>query len=213
MRKKSIQRIGVINCLFLFYTLLDIIYIDWTLILGYYFTHPLNLIVFIVSIVSMVFFLASIYFLFKLGTKRSLVFQLLGITSYLVRVFMLIFMGDFNMLTLMFSSVIITGNLITFSIIMTAQIKLRISEHLNIIERDRLKRIMRVTEKIDLELMREMLEMDKNTFEKKIINYTRKFGMRVQGTNLLINKDELDDFLNSLDEYYRNWDEREKKAE
>ncbi|MBY9003169.1 MAG: hypothetical protein KGD73_04295 [Candidatus Lokiarchaeota archaeon] len=103
-----------------------------------------------------------------------------------------------------FSSIAVS--ITTFTFIYYFKVKLGFSDELKIFERNKLEQILRVSEKINLEIMRNILELDQKTFQEKIIDYSKQYGMKVEGNNLVIKKENLDDFLKSLEAQFEEWE-------
>ena len=68
---------------------------------------------------------------------------------------------------------------------------------------------MRFSDRIRLDMLRDLLEMDQNTFDNKLISYMKTFGTTVEGNYIIVNKDTLQDLLTALDENRGEWDKME----
>ncbi|MFX0046749.1 MAG: hypothetical protein ACFE8G_01140 [Candidatus Hermodarchaeota archaeon] len=156
------------------------------------------------TLVIMGIFICSTVLILLLKLKVSLIVQIIGYSLYLIRY---IFLDYPTPPYITQSNFLITiGNIPLILILIYYSKKLgEYSRKFKIFEKEKIERIMRVSNSIDLDLMREVLGMDENTFQERIIAYTQKYDMRIEGNNLIINKDTLDDFLNSLDEKYKEW--------
>lgn len=142
--------------------------------------------------------------------KMSLIIQLISLILYIVRIVILYFtefqIGIVNILTRIFIFIYICS---TFGVLLYSKAKLGFSKELKIFEKSKLEKILRVSEKINLEIVRNILEMDQKTFQERVIDYSKQYGMKVEGNNLIINKENLDDFLNSLEDQFKEWEKEE----
>lgn len=79
------------------------------------------------------------------------------------------------------------------------------SEQIRLIEleKERIKKVksmMHVSNRISLEMMRQALDMDQKLFSNKIFDWAKKFTFIIDGDFLIVNKDNLNEFLFALSE-------------
>lgn len=74
---------------------------------------------------------------------------------------------------------------------------------------EKLKKILKVSVRIKMEQMRNILEMDQKTFDKKIIDWADEFGFTIDGDYISISKESVDDFINALDAQFKSWEHKE----
>lgn len=74
---------------------------------------------------------------------------------------------------------------------------------------------MNVSTRINLEMMRNTLNMNKKVFDVKIFNWASEFGFTIDGDYLNIKKERISDFIDELDKQFDTWgkveQERNKK--
>jgi Leucine-rich repeat (LRR) protein len=73
-----------------------------------------------------------------------------------------------------------------------------------------IRKMMTVSTKIKLEMMRDALKMDESIFNQKIFDWAANFGFVIDGDYLVINKDTVDEFLTSLDSQFSDWTQKEE---
>ncbi len=56
-----------------------------------------------------------------------------------------------------------------------------------------------------MEQMREMLKIDKETFNEKILDWASEFGFEIDREYVNINKSTVDDFIDELDSQFEAW--------
>lgn len=74
---------------------------------------------------------------------------------------------------------------------------------------EKLKKILKVSNRIKLEHMKDVLEMDQKTFNKQIIDWADEFGFTIDGDYVIVNKESVNDFITKLDQQYKSWETRE----
>ncbi|KKL66941.1 hypothetical protein LCGC14_2139980, partial [marine sediment metagenome] len=77
------------------------------------------------------------------------------------------------------------------------------------LERSKLKRILKVSDSIKMEQMRDMLDLDTKTFNTQILDWAEEFGFRIDGEFIIINKNTVDNFIDRLDKQFETWDKME----
>ena len=75
---------------------------------------------------------------------------------------------------------------------------------------ENLKKILSVSDKIAIRQMRNILEMDEKTFDKKIIDWAVEFGFRIDGDYININRGTINDFIDHLDKQFKAWELQEE---
>ena len=173
----------------------------------FYFRSIVNSSIFIIGIIVILLFLLSINFLFKFNLKVFLAIYLLALILYISRIILIAYLEyQIYIINMIMSFSSIAVSITTFTFIYYFKVKLGFSDELKIFERNKLEQILRVSEKINLEIMRNILELDQKTFQEKIIDYSKQYGMKVEGNNLVIKKENLDDFLKSLEAQFEEWE-------
>jgi len=76
---------------------------------------------------------------------------------------------------------------------------------------EKIKEMMEVSTRINLDRMQNVLDMDKKTFDNKIFKWARDFNFIIDGDNLVINKDTVSDFIDALDKQFASWEKRKEK--
>ena len=74
---------------------------------------------------------------------------------------------------------------------------------------DRIKKMMRVSNRLKFDTMASALEMDMSTFNKNIFDWADQFGFRIDGDNVIFTKEAADDFIKMLDIQFKNWENKE----
>ena len=76
--------------------------------------------------------------------------------------------------------------------------------------REKIERIMRVSSRIRLDTMRDVLNLEPKIFHERLIGWAEKFGFEIDGDYLNINKDKVSDFIEKLDKQFSDWEQVEK---
>lgn len=76
---------------------------------------------------------------------------------------------------------------------------------------ERVSRIIQVSNKIKLEMMRQALDMETSQFSKSIFDWAHRFGFTIDGDYIIINKESTDDFMRELEEEFKSWGSAGKK--
>jgi len=74
---------------------------------------------------------------------------------------------------------------------------------------EKLKKILRVSKSIEIERMREMLKMDKETFNDKLLDLADEFGFEIDREYVNINRDNIGEFIDMLDGQFESWEKKE----
>jgi len=72
-----------------------------------------------------------------------------------------------------------------------------------------LRKMVKVSNRINMEMVKDALDLDDKTFNKKVIDWADEFGFKIDGNFLVINQDTVDDFINSLDASFEEWGRKE----
>ncbi|MBA7507507.1 hypothetical protein ES706_06226 [subsurface metagenome] len=67
---------------------------------------------------------------------------------------------------------------------------------------DKIKKLMKVSTRVRLDMMRDVLNMDPHTFNYKIIDWAYKFEFIIDGDYLIVNKETVSDFIDALDKQF-----------
>lgn len=78
---------------------------------------------------------------------------------------------------------------------------------------DKLKKILRVSSRFRLDMALDILNIDKKTFDVKILEWSKEFGFIVDGDYLVIKKDKISEFIDALDRQYKSWEKMEKEKD
>ncbi len=74
----------------------------------------------------------------------------------------------------------------------------------------KIKLMLDVSKRISLDRMQDVLEMEKKAFNKRIFELAKQFGFIIDGDYLIVNKDTVSDFVDSLEKSFKEWEETEK---
>lgn len=73
----------------------------------------------------------------------------------------------------------------------------------------RIEKILRVSNKLRLSMMRNALELDKEFFDVKVFDWADEFGFTIDGDYLLVNTENVAGFVESLSREFEEWGARE----
>jgi len=76
---------------------------------------------------------------------------------------------------------------------------------------EKIKEIMKVSTRIKFNMLRNILDTDKKTFDNKIFEWAKEFNFIIDGDSLVINKDTVSDFIDALDREFVLWRENKKR--
>ncbi|MFX0076955.1 MAG: hypothetical protein ACFE96_16030, partial [Candidatus Hermodarchaeota archaeon] len=65
---------------------------------------------------------------------------------------------------------------------------------------EKVKRMVKVSDRINLDMMRTALKMDKEVFSEKIFEWADKFDFRIDADMLIVNKEKVGEFFDALEE-------------
>ncbi|MFX1500529.1 MAG: hypothetical protein ACFFDH_06135 [Promethearchaeota archaeon] len=75
---------------------------------------------------------------------------------------------------------------------------------------EKLRKIINVSNKIKFDMLRDFLEIDEKTFNKKIVEWAEKFNLTIDGDEIIVNKEDVGDFIQTLEEQFKKWEFGEK---
>ena len=75
---------------------------------------------------------------------------------------------------------------------------------------DKLKRLVKVSDKIQIERMQKILNINEAAFNKYILDWAENFDLRIDGEYVVINKETVDDFISMLDKQFQTWTNKEQ---
>jgi Leucine-rich repeat (LRR) protein len=78
---------------------------------------------------------------------------------------------------------------------------------------DRLKKLVSVYTEIEKETMRTILEMDKQDFEIKLLDWAQDYGFKIKRNLIIIENANIGGFLGELDKQFEEWIDVEEKKE
>ena len=73
----------------------------------------------------------------------------------------------------------------------------------------KLKKILKVSNRFRLDMMMDILNIDKKKFNNKLKNWSAEFGFKIDGEYLIINKETVLEFIDALDKQFRAWEKIE----
>lgn len=78
---------------------------------------------------------------------------------------------------------------------------------------EKVKAMLEVSTRINLDRMQDALNIDKKVFNDKIFEWARQFGFTIDGDYLIINKDTISAFIDALDRQFAQWGKAEATKE
>lgn len=75
---------------------------------------------------------------------------------------------------------------------------------------EKIKEIMKVSTRIKLSMLRNILDTDKKTVDNKVFEWAKNYGFTIDGDYLIINRDTVSDFIDALDKEFVLWAKKEK---
>lgn len=167
------------------------------------------------NIITLIPFAISSLFIILLRIKWVLITGAAGITLYIGGFVIISSVHNNQMIfpayttSLIIAIIVVIGYFAIYISFIILKYKLGFSEKTKTFQGDKLKRIMKVSNKIRLDILRDLLEMDQNTFDNKLINLLKQFGTKVEGNYIIVNKDTLLELFKELDEKREGWDTME----
>ena len=77
---------------------------------------------------------------------------------------------------------------------------------------EKLKNMMEVSDRLNVDIVRQTLGLDKATFNTKLFEWAKQFNFRIDGDFIIINNNTIDDFIDALDEQFTIWEQLEEKG-
>jgi len=74
---------------------------------------------------------------------------------------------------------------------------------------EKIKTMLEVSKRISLDRMQDVLEMEKKTFNKRIFDLAKQYGFTIDGDYLIVNKETVSDFVDSLEKMFKEWEKIE----
>jgi hypothetical protein len=78
---------------------------------------------------------------------------------------------------------------------------------------EKIRKIMNVSSRIKMDLVRKYIKMDQNTFDSKIIDWATQFGFTIDGDYLNIQKENVSGFIDELERQFSQWRKDEQGRE
>ncbi|MHA1729789.1 MAG: hypothetical protein ACTSWY_13825 [Promethearchaeota archaeon] len=75
----------------------------------------------------------------------------------------------------------------------------------------KIRKILKVSTRIKLDVMREALEMDYSDFIANLFDWANKFGFKIDGDYIIIENADIDGYIAHLDQQFKNWAKRDGK--
>jgi len=76
---------------------------------------------------------------------------------------------------------------------------------------EKVQRMMEVSTRIELEMMRKALKMDEDRFSAKIFEWAHEFGFVIDGKFLIVKQETISDFMDELDKQFDTWHKEEEE--
>ena len=76
---------------------------------------------------------------------------------------------------------------------------------------EKIKKIIKVSTRFRLDMMRDILGIDEIIFNDKILNWARDFNFKIEGDYLIINKNTALDLINEFEKQFKMWEKPEKE--
>lgn len=167
------------------------------------------------NVITLIPFVISSLFIILLRIKWVLITGAAGISLYIGGIVIISSVHNNQMIfpnyttNLILAIIVLIGYFAIYISLIIFRYKLGFSEKTKTFQGDKLKRIMKVSNKIRLDILRDLLEMDQNTFNNKLINLLKQFGTKVEGNYIIVNKETLPELFKELDEKREGWDTME----
>jgi len=75
--------------------------------------------------------------------------------------------------------------------------------------REKLAKMIKVSDKLSMEQISSALNIEKSHLYQYIFDWAEKYGFRIDGEMVIFSKGNIDDFINSLDKSFQDWEEGE----
>ncbi|MFX0070203.1 MAG: zinc ribbon domain-containing protein [Candidatus Hermodarchaeota archaeon] len=76
---------------------------------------------------------------------------------------------------------------------------------------EKLKRVVSISDRIQIDMLKNILNLDDIRFARNIFNWAEAFNFTVDGDYLIINKDTVTEFIEALDKQFEMWTAMEKE--
>ena len=77
---------------------------------------------------------------------------------------------------------------------------------------EKIHKIMKVSSRVRLDMMRNILELDAKTFDNKILDWAVEFNFKIDGDFIVIENADIDGFITGLDRQFDRWKNAEKSS-
>jgi hypothetical protein len=74
----------------------------------------------------------------------------------------------------------------------------------------KLKRILDVSKRVSLGMIRDVLKLEKETFSERIVEWAHQFGFKIDGDYVILENADIDGFIAELDKSFASWDSKTK---
>jgi len=74
---------------------------------------------------------------------------------------------------------------------------------------EKIKKMIKVSDRIKIDMMRQIMKMDKDSFNDKILDWAADFDFRIDGDFLVIKQENVTAFIDALDHQFEIWGEKE----
>ena len=74
-----------------------------------------------------------------------------------------------------------------------------------------IKKVLQVSSKIQINMLRNILDLDEKTFDSRIIEWAHELNFRIDGDYIVVENTDIDGFIKILDEQFEQWSKIEKK--
>ena len=75
---------------------------------------------------------------------------------------------------------------------------------------EKIKKMMKVSTRLKLDMMQRVLKLNQEVFEEKIFDWASQFDFTIDDDFLVVNKERIDDFIEALDKQFEIWDKKER---
>ena len=75
----------------------------------------------------------------------------------------------------------------------------------------KIERMLQVSNRINLDMMKNALNMEKKAFDVKIFEWAEEFGFIIDKDILIVDKDAISDYINKLDIMFETWENSESE--
>ena len=169
------------------------------------------------GLIVAIFHLMASYYLFRFRIKSALVFGFIEAVLIVIRFVALSLVNNsfttlHNFVANIPSGIVIM--IINFGIPIYLAYTLsqkKVEEISKKTQRERLAKVIIDKEKVSITELISLLKVRQKTFERQLIDWAVDYSLRIDGDDIIINKDTQDDFLEALDAMYIQWQESIEK--